>query len=315
MSNGKGLGSSLREALPATAAIAGLVGLVIATLAIVGASDIPSLTRGAPVPTVFGAGLLLGGVILTGIAALFAAARRWLLTAAYAVTLVGLVLYVVAAIHVTSDPPAPRIAMTSDLTKETTTVAVDVNGLAFNERLQIGASFADDPDERFERVVIGAGNDGKAHYEFVVEPQSRRRRLRVTAQVLRAEGVPRDIECNSAEADRTCAEAARVIGKGIPEVRARLRGRRLGLVVQDRARIPGLVAIRVVQGGRELYATRTRVDRNRLRRSVPVPRRQSGVICVAAAYGEGLPRCDSSALGGTIVRLHAGRRAARTAAR
>jgi hypothetical protein len=310
MSNGGGVGglvNSVRQGFPTAAAVAGLVGLVGGTIAIVGATDIPDLTRGAKVPTVTGAILLLIGVTLTLVSALFAGARPWLLLGAYVATGLGLVAYVLAASHVTSDPLAPKIKMTSNLVKETTRVEVDVEGLAFNERLQVGASFADRPDERFERVVIGGDTDGMAHYDFVVGPQSMRRRLQISAHVLRAEGVPRDLDCDDSEADRTCAEAARVIERGIPEVRGRVRGRMLGVVVQDRTRIPGLVSIRASYRGRELYATRTRVDRKRLRRSIRLTKeelRGSRAICLAASYSVRLPTCDSKRPGVAIVRVH-----------
>jgi hypothetical protein len=78
------------------------------------------------------------------------------------------------------------------------------------------------------------------------------------------------------------------------------------IVVSDRRRIPGLIAIGVTRGGKEIYATRTRVGRRQFRTSVPLRRKPTPnrLICIAAWYGTTLPKCDVGVEAESIVRIH-----------
>ncbi|HEU4656421.1 MAG TPA: hypothetical protein VFR97_02805 [Capillimicrobium sp.] len=274
--------------------------MIVAVIGIVGADDIPSITRGAPGLVRAGSTLLVVAVVMTSVAALFAGARLWLMLGAYVALMAGLGSYALAAVHVTGDPTAPIITMTTD-ESEQTTVDVAVRGLAFNERLHVRATFADRPEGSFERVLVGPEEDGTAAYRIVVPAQDRARRLQVTAHVLRAESVPRAVECNDGDAERTCAEAALRIPRGIPDVRARRVPGGVRVRVQDRGRVPGVVALGVRSAGRLLYAAHSRIDDRRFRVRVPLGRHRGRTVCVAAVYGRAVPRCTTH--GAATVRL------------
>jgi hypothetical protein len=295
--------SAIAEVFPGLLALAPLAVAVGTVLALVGAADIPPLVRGEPVFTLAGAALLIAATLSAFAIAVTATSNKWLF-GAYLVAIVGFVSYLIAATKVSAYPAAPIIRIASPAANESTNVTVTAQGLAFDQRLQVGAQF-DDLSRRFERNVVGGDSDGNATHEFVVPPQSRERRLQVEANIVDADGIVRDLDCDDADAKRTCAEAARVIPQSVPEVRARFRGRTLVIDVQDRARIPGTLGIRVTRGLQEIFATRTRVDRSTFHREVQVPvgTRTQGSVCVAAAYADGLPQCDTKKNDGTIVRM------------
>jgi hypothetical protein len=305
--------ATITSLLPALAAVASLIALITTTLALVGGSDIPSLTRGAPWPTFLGASFMLIAVVSAGLAVVFPGAQRWLILGGYVGALLGLGLYLLAAVHVTSDPVAPQIIVEHVADKEETKVTTKISGMAFNERLHVSASFADEPGQPFARRVLGAGGDGTVTYDLVVPAQSRSRRLQVTAGVLQSRDIRRDFECNKEDAGRTCAEAATVLPRGMPEVRSTLREGLLEIVILDKRRIPGLFAVRVTRRGNEVFATRARVSKSVFRKAIrlsPAGRGKGGrdVVCIAAAYGSTPPACSSKDEAVSIVRFYPSRK-------
>lgn len=315
--------SSVASLLPALVAIGGLVAVVTGALGLVGATDVdlPALTRGAPVRTLIGASLLLLAIITAGIGAVPGASKpfRWT-RAGYGLAAAGLILYVWAAIHVTKDPAAPQIHIERDAETEETRVKATVSGLAFDERLHLMASYQGEEGLPFARRVLGAGGDGKVDHQFVVEPPSESRRLRVTAAILQKNQIVRDFDCNVPDAGRTCAEAAAEIPRGMPEVRTTLSRGVLHVAILDRRRIPGLLAMRITRRGHELHAVRARVERSVFRVALRLRPRLAGAggrdaVCVAATYGADLPRCKRDAQAESFVRLYPSRAQLRSGAR
>lgn len=210
-----GDGLTLAKALPALLLVGSLLGVIVATLTLVGAaqSDIPSLTRGAPWRTIVGASFMVAAVVVVGMGPLFSRKRtRDRITGgAYLLAFIGLVLYIWAAVAVTSDPPAPQIEVAQDAQSGAITVTTTARGLAFNERLHVRARFADTTGMMYARRLLGPDADGHAEATFTVAPQPRRRRLQVTADVLDRHAIPRDFQCAEQASGRTCAEAAAVV--------------------------------------------------------------------------------------------------------
>jgi hypothetical protein len=56
---------------------------------------------------------------------------------------------------------------------EETKVTAEVSRLAFDERMQVSAAFADEEGLPFAREVLGAKEDGSASHTFLVPAQSR----------------------------------------------------------------------------------------------------------------------------------------------
>jgi hypothetical protein len=309
-SNGANHDDDLPRALPAAAAITAVGGLATAALALIGADDVASLTRGAPLATFAGATLLVAAVLVSAGAALItgALAKRIVLGVAYLLLLLGLTGYLFAGVKVNEDPPAPSISMTNDAATDATKVDVSATRLAFDERLYVAARYASDPATYFNRAVIGPDKGGLASSTFSVGPQSgAEHRLQVVARIFKRDEQPKDETCTEAAADRTCAEAGATLREGLPAVSARLDGMTLHVTVTGRARTPGLAGVRITRRAQELRAARPRIDQRPYRTTIRLARHHgtgTDVVCVAASFDEGTPPCNGSSRNSSFVRLY-----------
>ena len=302
--------TELPRALPAAATITAVGGLATAALALIGADDVASLTRGAPLWTFAGATALVVAVVVTAAAAVFddPKPKRRTIIAAYVVLVVGLVCYLFAGVRVNGDPPAPAITMSTDSVSDATKVNVSATRLAFDERLFVLARFF--RGDELDRGVIGPQKDGSVKTAFVVGPQSgAARRLQVYARVVKnGEGLDPD-KCTSRDLDRTCATAGATLREGLPAVSAWLDGMTMHVRVTGRARTPGLVGVSITRRGHELMATRPRIDQRPYRTTIRLARRHPrgdavDVVCVAASYDEGTPACNGATRNNSFVRVY-----------
>jgi hypothetical protein len=300
----------LPQALPAAATITAVGGLATAALALIGADDVASLTRGAPVLTFAGAAALVVAVVVSASAAVLKTnpTKRNTIIVAYIILAVGLGCYLLAGVQVNGDPPAPTITMSSDAVTDATKVSVSASRLAFDERLYVLGRFW--KGSALSRAVIGPEKDGSAKTEFVVGPQSgAARRLQVYARVIK-NGETLDLAtCTTKDLDRTCATAGSTLHEGLPAVSAWLDGMRLHVRVVGRARTPGLVGVRITRQGRELVAARPRIDQRTYRTTIRLERKhpdrnKRDLVCVAASYDVGTPGCNGATRNDSFIRVY-----------